>query len=165
MRLMVLAAIAALAFGCRYRPAPVPMLGVHTDVEQLAGDWDGEYSNPDSHRTGSIVFSITAHGDSAFGDVLMRVLAGEVAPRPVDLLSGHSQHARSAELLAIKFVNVAGGSVQGELEPYIAPDCDCVARTTFYGRLDGDVIRGTFVTSTDRGPPQRGEWWVRRVNP
>jgi hypothetical protein len=34
---------------------------------------------------------------------------------------------------------------------YIAPDCECVARTTFYGRLDGDHP-GTFA-STDRGRP------------
>ncbi len=165
MRFMVLAAIAAMAFGCRYRPEPVPVLGSPGDLAQLAGDWDGEYSSPGARRSGSISFQITAQGDSAFGDVLMRVLAGEVAPRPVDLLAGHAHHARSVELLAIKFVTVAGGSVEGELEPYIAPDCQCVARTTFYGRVDGDAIRGTFVTTNDRGPTQRGEWWVRRVSP
>ena len=164
MRLGMVSAMAVLAFGCRYRPEPVPVLGVHLDIELLSGDWEGEYSNPDSHRGGSIFFRIASHGDSAFGDVLMRVPANEVAPRPVDLLTGHEQHAQSAELLNISFVRVAGGNVQGELEPYIAPDCGCVARTTFYGRVAGDVIQGTFVTMTDRGP-QRGEWWVRRALP
>jgi hypothetical protein len=165
MRLVMLSAMAALALGCRYRPEPVPVLGVHLDIELLSGDWDGEYSNPDSHRGGSIFFRITSHGDSAFGDVLMRVPANEVAPRPVDLLTGHEQHAQSAELLSISFVRVADGNVQGELEPYIAPDCGCVARTTFYGRVAGDVIQGSFVTTTAGGPPQRGDWWVRRALP
>ena len=165
MRLVMLSAMAALAFGCRYRPEPVPVLGVHLDIELLGGDWDGEYSNLDSHRGGSIFFRITSHGDSAFGDVLMRVPASETAPRPVDLLTGHEQHAQSVELLNISFVRVAGGNVQGELEPYIAPDCGCVARTTFYGRVSGDVIQGTFVTMMDRGSRQHGEWWVRRALP
>jgi hypothetical protein len=165
MRLVTLSAMVVLALGCRYRPEPVPVVGVHLDIELLSGDWDGEYSNLDSHRGGSIFFRIASHGDSAFGDVLMRVPANEVAPRPVDLLAGHEQHAQSAELLNISFVRVAGGNVHGELEPYIAPDCGCVARTTFYGRVAGDVIQGTFVTLTDRGTPQHGEWWVRRVLP
>ena len=162
MRVMMLVGVAALALGCRYRPDPVPVAGVHTEVEQLIGKWDGDYASGESRRSGSIFFEITAHGDSAFGDVLMPVAAGEVGPRPVDLLTGHEQHVRSTELLAIKFVRVGGGAVQGELEPYIAPDCDCVARTTFYGKVEGNEISGTYVTTTERGT-QRGEWRVRKV--
>ena len=104
MRIMQAVLIAVLASGCRYRPEPVPVLGVHLDIELLAGDWDGEYSNLDSHRGGSIFFRITSHGDSAFGDVLMRVPASETALRPGDLLTGHEQHAPSVELLNISFV-------------------------------------------------------------
>jgi hypothetical protein len=92
----------------------------------------------------------------------MPVAAGEVGPRPVDLLTGHEQHVRSTALLSIRFVRVAGGAVQGELEPYIAPDCDCVARTTFYGKVEGNEISGTYITTTERGT-QRGEWRVRKV--
>ena len=162
MRGMVLVALAALGIGCRYRPDPVPVAGVHTEVEQLIGEWSGDYASGESRRSGTIFFQITAHGDSAYGDVLMPVAAGTVGPRPVDMLSGHEQHVRSTELLSIKFVRVAGGTVQGELEPYIAPDCDCVARTIFYGKLGGNEIGGTYVTTTDRAI-QRGEWRVRKV--
>lgn len=162
MRVMMLAALAALVVGCRTRLDPVPVAGVHTEVEQLIGEWEGTYWSSESRRTGSIFFQITAHGDSAYGDVLMPVAAGEEGPRPVDLLTGHEQHARSTELLAIRFVRVAGGAVQGELEPYIAPDCDCVARTTFSGKAEAIEISGTYLTTTDRGT-QRGEWRVRRV--
>ena len=162
MRLVLLAALSVMAFGCRYRPDPVPVGGVHTEVEQLIGEWSGDYASSESRRSGTIFFQITAHGDSAYGDVLMPVAAGEVGPRPVDLLTGHEQHVRSTALLSIRFVRVAGGAVQGEMEPYIAPDCDCVARTIFYGKVEGNEISGTYITTTDRGT-QRGEWRVRRV--
>ena len=164
MRVTMLAALAVTAMGCRARLDPVPVAGVHAEVEQLMGEWDGTYWSSESRRTGSIMFQITAHGDSAFGDVLMPVVAGTVGPRPVDMLTGHEQHVRSTELLAIRFVRVAGGAVQGDLEPYIAPDCDCVARTIFYGRVEGNEISGSYLTTTDRGT-QRGEWRVRRVTP
>jgi len=162
MRVTIPAALAVLAMGCSTRLDPVPVAGVHTEVEQLIGDWDGTYSSSESRRTGSIFFQITAHGDSAFGDVLMPVAAGTVGPRPVDMLTGHEQHVRSTELLSIRFVRVAGGAVQGELEPYIAPDCDCVARTTFYGKVEGNEISGSYITTSDRGA-QRGEWRVRKL--
>ena len=162
MRVMVLVALALLAMGCRTRLDPVPVAGVHTEVDQLMGEWDGSYSSNESRRSGTIFFQITAHGDSAYGDVLMPVAAGTVGPRPVDMLAGHEQHVRSTELLSIRFVRVAGGAVQGELEPYIAPDCDCVARTIFYGKVEGNEISGTYLTTTDRGT-QRGEWRVRKV--
>src|SRR5688572_24548610 len=150
MRVSMLIALAALGVGCRYHPDPVPVAGVHTEVEQLIGEWSGDYASSESRRSGTIFFQITAHGDSAYGDVLMPVAAGEVGPRPVDLLTGHEQHVRSTELLSIRFVRVAGGAIQGELEPYVAPDCDCVARTVFYGKVEGHEISGTYLTSTGR---------------
>ena len=155
MRRLLLAALSVLALGCRYRPDPVPVGGVHTEVEQLIGEWSGDYASSESRRSGTIFFQITAHGDSAYGDVLMPVAAGEVGPRPVDMLTGHEQHVRSTALLAVR-------AVQGELEPYIAPDCDCVARTIFYGKVEGNEISGSYTTTTDRGT-QRGEWRVRKV--
>ena len=82
MRVTIVAALAVVAMGCRTRLDPVPVAGVHTEVEQLIGDWDGTYSSSESRRTGSIFFQITAHGDSAFGDVLMPVTPGTVGPRP-----------------------------------------------------------------------------------
>ena len=154
--------VAAAVLGCRYRADPVPMVGPHPEIEALGGRWDGGYSGLDSRRSGSISFDVTAHGDSTFGDVLMRVAAEEMVPRPVDLAAGHQFHARSAELLTIRFVIVTGGQLRGELEPYIAPDCQCVARTTFEGIRTGDTIRGSFVTILQSGITQRGDWWAVR---
>jgi hypothetical protein len=49
------------------------------------------------------------------------------------------------------------------LEPYEAPDCRCVVHTEFEGRLAGDRIEGTFVTTGARpGATQRGRWRVTR---
>lgn len=163
MRRSVILGLALLAAGCRYRPAVVPTIGPHADMDLMIGEWDGEYWSDESGRHGSILFNITAHGDSAFGDVLMRVPAGEVAPRPVDLAAGHTIHARAADLLSIRFVRIEGGRVQGELEPYIAPDCECVARTTFTGTVAGDEVTGTYVTVREHAATQRGEWKVRRI--
>ena len=165
MRLSILAGMAIAAVGCRYRPQPVPVWGQPGDIMQLAGEWEGEYSSHDSHRTGSITFMITARGDSAFGDVLMPVPKGEEGPRPVDLGQAHFAHARAADLLSVQFVTISGGRVQGELEPYIAPDCECVVRTVFTGTLKGNVVSGSYLTITQWGGRQEGQWRVERVTP
>ena len=158
----LLLVVAVMVSGCRYRGTPVPMVGPHPEIEALGGRWEGGYSGLDSRRSGGISFDITSHGDSAFGDVMMRVAAEEMAPRPADLATGHLLHARSAELLRIRFVVVTGGQLRGELEPYIAPDCQCEVRTIFEGTRTGDAIRGTFVTLLQSGPAQRGDWWAVR---
>ncbi|HEX9610830.1 MAG TPA: hypothetical protein VF978_03000, partial [Gemmatimonadales bacterium] len=56
---------------CAASQTPVPVIGAATDVEALAGAWVGEYSSAASGRSGSISFTLRAHGDSAFGDVVM----------------------------------------------------------------------------------------------
>ena len=163
MRRALVAAITIAALGCRYRAEVVPIWGDTGDLNRMAGEWAGEYSSPDSRRTGTITFTITAHGDSAFGEVTMVTSPEETLPRPMDLSKGHSAHARSADLLSVEFVRIAGGGVRGELEPYIAPDCECRVRTIFTGTIDGDVVSGSFLTTTDWGGKQEGRWRVVRV--
>lgn len=165
MRTKLVLGIALAVVGCRYRPQPVPILGDRSEITRIAGDWEGEYWSQDSHRNGSITFQITAKGDSAFGDVLMPVPAGEQSPRPIDPIEQHLRHARSADLLGVRFVAISGGRVRGELEQYIAPDCECLVQTTFTGTIRGNVISGTYLTMTDWGGRQQGEWRVERVQP
>jgi hypothetical protein len=66
--------------------------------------------------------------------------------------------------LTIRFVRIAGDSVSGSLDPYAAPDCDCVLSTTFTGRVRANRIDGTFITlgGAPRGTPLRGRWRVTR---
>ena len=158
-RALVLAVLGVV--GCRYQPPPVLLHGTPPEIAALAGDWSGEYSGAQSGRAGSISFRITAGRDTAFGDVAM---IGNAGQRPVaaDDARNHLAHARSADVLHVTFVRVAEGRVSGALEPYTAPDCQCVVSTTFSGTLRGDVVDGTFVTRGASGLEQSGRWRVTR---
>lgn len=150
--------------GCgRYQPTPVPVQGVQADIAALAGDWEGSYSSLDSRRDGTITFTITAGADSAFGDVLMVPHAGGQVLASDASSPQHLAHARSPELLRVTFVRIAGGRVQGALEPYVAPDCQCVVTTMFQGAATSDRIEGTYITTGRDGLRQEGRWSMRRA--
>jgi hypothetical protein len=158
-RLLVVAILGVVA--CRYQPPPVVLQGTPPEIAALAGEWSGEYSGAQSGRSGSIVLRITAGRDTAFGDVTM---VSNVGQRPVAAHDArdHLAHARSADVLRVTFVRVADGRVSGALEPYTAPDCQCVVSTTFSGAVQGDVVEGTFVTRAPSGLEQAGRWRVTR---
>jgi len=152
-----------LAGACAYRPTPVVLHASAGDILSLAGSWEGTYQGRESERTGTITLTIESGKDTAYGDVLM-----EAPPRyqfvAADVASGdHRMHSRSPEVLRITWVGLYRGSVEGALEPYIAPDCQCTVKTVFNGYVDddGDLIKGEFVTT---GPSvrQTGTWTVRR---
>ena len=162
MRIAVLTSAAMLLTSCAYRPDPVPIAGSPSAIGSMAGTWLGEYSGSESGRSGSITFIISARGDSAFGDVLMVSSTNAGVLQPVHSPQEHMAHVRSSQALRIDFVAVSEGELSSNLEPYIAPDCNCQVRTTFTGRRNGNVIEGTFVT---RGPStfeQHGTWRVSR---
>jgi hypothetical protein len=161
-RFSLIAAAALVVGGCHYNPTPVPMAGDRSTIAQLAGDWAGTYRGMETDRTGSIMFTIRASGDSAFGDVLMETPPGTARIMPADDPSRHHLHARSPQLLAIKFVAIHGGDVEGAIEPYIAPDCDCTVTTRFTGHIVRDSIGGTFITRGALIGPQTGVWSVKR---
>jgi hypothetical protein len=162
MRFTVIAAAALLVGGCHYRPTPVPLAGSRTSIMALAGTWNGVYHGTESGRSGSISFTIQVSGDSAFGDVLMETPPGAPVIQPADDPRIHRMHARGPHLLAVRFVDIVGGEVQGELEPYVAPDCDCTVVTTFNGYVRADTVRGTFVTRGQLIAAQTGVWAVTR---
>ena len=163
MSRVMVAVLAMAALGCRYRAEVVPIWGDPGGLLSLAGEWTGDYSSADSHRRGTIIFSITARGDSAFGEVLMVSDAEDVSPRPADLLESHSRHATSAEILNIQFVRVADGRIRGELESYIAPDCECPVTAVSTGTVDADAVSGVYRTTTDWGGRQGGIWRAVRT--
>ncbi len=154
---------------CRYQQAPVQLQGAPAEIATMAGEWRGEFSSVESGRSGSIMFTVRAAGDSAFGDVLMTLAmqGGQPLIAADANTAQHLMHATSAELLRITFVHVARGEVEGRLEPYVAPDCKCVVTTTFRGTVlaNGEVINGTYVTSGAQGLHQEGRWTVRRTTP
>jgi hypothetical protein len=160
-RRIIFLAAAVLAGGCAYRPVPVSLAGDPPSIRALAGEWNGTYRGSESNRVGNILFTITA-GDSAFGDVMMDTPAGMPVLQPADDPTAHRLHARSARFLAVRFVDIVGGEVEGALEPYVAPDCDCTVQTVFRGIVRGDTIRGTFLTRSPGWPTQHGVWSVAR---
>ena len=145
--------------------ATVPLVGPLRDVAALAGHWDGGYSSAQTGRTGSISFSLVSEADSAFGDVVMvprgfgRPLQAWTGATP----TGPSVAPARATVLTISFVRVTEGRVSGTLKPYADPETGVQLFTTFDGRLDGDVIAGTFTTRSAGAPDSiTGEWKVTR---
>ena len=143
---------------------PVPLTGAATDVVALVGQWDGSYSSAATGRSGSISFTLTAHGDSAFGDVIMipRGFGRPLHAAGPAGAAGAPAPPRSS-VLSISFVRVAGGRVTGTLAPYADPETGEQLYTTFEGRLRGDAIEGTFTTRSAGGAgTQTGQWKVTR---
>ena len=64
-------AFAFLVSACAAHQPPVPLVGPASDIAALVGEWAGEYSSSETGRTGSISFVLAAHGDTAYGDVIM----------------------------------------------------------------------------------------------
>jgi hypothetical protein len=156
--------LALAAYGCSSTPPPrVPLVGEHGDAAALAGEWAGEYSSPVTGRSGSILFTLTADGDTARGDVVMTLRDPMPGSSP-DPAAARSLSVPASRPLTIRFVRVEGGRVSGELAPYEDPDCSCTVRTVFTGTVRGDVIEGTFTSTGSRegyGYPT-GEWRVTR---
>lgn len=162
VRPLRLAALLALAAACRYQPSVVPTSGAPDDLRRLAGRWSGTYRGESAQGEGSIVFQVTAKGDSAFGDVLMTQEGQREPLVALDDRAVHQQHVQDVRLLNIAFVRVDGRTVRGVIEPYERPDCRCRAETIFAGRVVADTIRGKYVTSVADGRQLQGEWSVVR---
>ena len=164
-RSAVSAAAAMLAFvaaGC-FQPSTVALQGTPGDIASLVGEWRGEYASAESRRSGSIMFTIVAGKDTAFGDVMMTPDMGEPVVAADARTGIHRAHASAPDVLRARFVAIDGNVVRGELEPYIAPDCQCVVTTVFRGVLQGDRIEGAYVTRGDGGLQREGRWYVARA--
>jgi hypothetical protein len=151
-----LAACASVRPGC-------PVTGDPETIARLAGDWHGTYKAEDGSE-GRISFRLDAGTDTARGEVF-------IAPRTMVPITDADRapnafHASSLALIpAVRFIEASGGELVGTLEPYQDPECGCVMRTSFRGRLAGNTIEGTF-TSEGSGffhMPSRGTWKVVRV--
>jgi hypothetical protein len=165
--LLVISAL-ALATGlvaCRYQSTPVRLQASAADISALAGRWEGQYTGRQTGRSGSIVFTIQTGKDTAYGDVLMGGNPERMG-QPItaaDVASGeHARHSSAPELLRVSMVRVMGGSVEGILEPYLAPDCNCTVTTTFRGIVAGNTIKGDYLTTGSYGLRQTGTWSVTR---
>jgi hypothetical protein len=161
-RLLFVVLIAAVGAACSTAPGPVPVVADQAELQQLAGEWYGDYESPVVDRRGTIIFKLEAGRDTANGDVTM-VPRGWTRPLgPVEQPAAAAHDAPIPEVLQIRFVRVEYGVVSGTLEPYKDPDCGCAVYTTFTGRLMGDSIEGTFTSRPGHGPAYEGTWRVQR---
>jgi hypothetical protein len=151
-------ALALLGMSCAgTAPNHVPVMGAPTDVSQLAGEWDGDYSSIQTQRYGTIYFSLRAASDTATGQIMM-IPRAQTSPA-----SGAPPVAGPPQSLTIRFVNTIGDSVAGVLDPYTDPSCACTVQTVFRGRVNGEDISGTYETRNNRNPDVTGgQWRVHR---
>lgn len=157
------AALCAAGIGCASTPSTVAVTGNPSDRASLAGKWEGEYQSPATGRSGSIVFDLSPSGEAAHGDVVM-IPAGY--GRALERFSAgptNVQSPASSQVLTIRLVQIGDGSVNGVLDAYRDPGCDCPVETTFSGRLNGDTIEGTFTTRGTQIAAQSGTWRVKRT--
>jgi len=152
----------ALSVAACYVPPQIPVVGGPGELSQLVGMWNGEYSSPETGRSGTISFEMTAVGDTAHGHVVMTPRGGDTY-RPADY-EGIDPHFAAGDVLHVDFIQVGVGELRGELSPYRNPDCGCVLLTMFEGTIEGDVIRGVFTsTVADTGIATAGQWRVTRT--
>lgn len=165
MRSVARSAAALLTLlGCHSAPSlPVPVSGQPEAIQALVGSWEGTYESDNGIGSGSIEFVLRAGTDTAYGDVLMRPRGYEQAVTPEERPSGQLPQVSSTRLLTIRFVQVSGGEVSGELDRYRDPFCGCLLRTVFQGRVVGDTLRGRYRSYHEQGePPTGGTWQVAR---
>jgi hypothetical protein len=159
------ALVGALLAACTAPQTPVPVVGAAPDLRAIAGRWAGSYASAATGRSGSISFTLSATGDSAFGDVVM-IPRGWGQPLQAWDREGRGAaggQPRSA-VLTINFVRVTGGRVSGTLAPYADPETGARLVTTFAGRLSGDTIAGSYTTrGGSAGDSQSGQWAVTRA--
>ena len=156
-------AAAACVWACSSskNPAPsVPMAGERSEISTLAGRWEGTYSSEATGRSGSIVFELKSGDTVARGDVLM---VPKGANAPAESQPASETLRTMPQVLTIRFVSASAGMVQGNMDPYHDPDCNCEVQTTFVGKLSGDTIEGTFTTTgVDSTPMATGRWSIAR---
>ncbi len=159
---IVAIASAGLVCACSGNPEPVTLLAERAEVETLVGEWYGSYSSSGGGRSGSIVFKVTSADSVARGDVLMvPSRSGHASAQGTRV--GPAAAGRPSEVLSIEFVLVAGNQVIGTLSPYRDPDDGSLLTTTFEGRLEADIIEGSFMSRDSDGRlTQRGSWRVTR---
>ena len=137
-----------------------PIQGPQADLSSLAGDWRGTYASPDLGREGTIWFTLVEGENHAHGDVRMTP-RGRVAPyEAYDVVNGRTH--QPPVFLSIRFVYISSSDVDGVLDPYWDPDCECVATTTFRGQRDGNRLQGTFETRLMTGTIVTGRWRADR---
>lgn len=157
----IVSLIACALAACGGTSPPIP---VHGDVSKLQGQWVGEYSSSESGRSGSIVFTLQAGSDTATGDVVMVPAEMNARPFGFEQNPGMRPPGYQPQALSIRFVQISGSQLIGELDPYRDPACGCQLSTTFTGKLDGNVLEGTYLSyHKEMRETTQGRWRATRT--
>lgn len=156
---------AIFAAACGFRSELVPLEGVQSDLDMVAGTWEGAYETTEGGaRRGSIHFEATQGRDSASGYVLMTI--ERPAPDMSRAATIYSAQPLQHEAVAIRFVRISRNLVRGELASYRDPECGCPLKTVFIGTREGDTIHGVFTTRhSDTNTTYSGNWHAQRQSP
>ena len=157
MRVPGILVLIAAATGCNANIAPVPVRGT---VDELVGEWSGEYVSQETGRRGSILFRLEAGKDTAHGDVLLTPDQQYSAPPRAD----EPWWKTSSQVLQISFVRCDVGEVSGLMKPYPDPVTGELTFTEFVGYIQGDTLKGKYVAFVEVTGKQTGGTWtvVRR---
>lgn len=135
--------------------------GEPTSLAFLSGEWDGSFSGDDNGAQGTLWLSLIAGEDHAHGDVRMT---------PRDRSPYGRFDAREAwrgeeptTYLDIRWIGIEAFVVEGTLEPFLDPTCNCRAQTTFRGRLGDNRLDGTYLTQLADGTLRTGRWRAVRT--
>ena len=144
---------------CTYHPSRFPIYGTTDDRAPLAGEWFGEFTSTGTGRNGNIGFRLEPGRDSASGDVSMETFYVGAQVRYQE----HRPHpgAAAAPALRIRHVRAGASILEGVIEPFHDPDCDCMVTTRFRGVVRGDSIAGTYV-GRGGATTREGAWHVTR---
>ena len=165
-----ISAAAALVLTACVSAPPVAVRGTPSALASLAGEWDGTYSSRATGRSGTIWFKLIDGEDHAHGDVLMTPAGGSRAydrrgPEPYPYGNPSYAQRRGPDTpLTIRFVRAADGRVDGVLDPYWDPACDCWVLTAFRGELLDGRVAGTFVSRFGESIAT-GRWDATRRRP
>jgi hypothetical protein len=151
----------SLLAGCQAAVTPVPVQGT---IEQLVGEWSGQYASTETGRRGSILFHLEPGRDTATGDVLMTPDRGYNVPSAAERSPDEPWWKSSTQLLQISFVRCDRDEVSGFMKPYVDPETGELTHTDFVGYIVGDTLKGTYVAYVERiGRRTGGSWTVVRV--
>ena len=167
LRLGGLTVALALATACAGRLPPIQLDGTPADLAELAGNWAGEYVSDSAFDPGgSILFTLQAGEELAYGDVLMTPRGANRAYERYDPEHPAGRSLGLAQSLTILIVRTKDGQVSGELDPYWDFDRERQAHTVFRGSIRGNVIEGTYETRFQGLVMRRtGKWRVVRSIP
>lgn len=155
-------ALAMTSTACARSTPGIEMRSSDFDLEPLVGQWRGGFVSNVPGRSGTIAFTLRAGESAASGNVVL-------FQRPDSLLTPEERALLSnvpeRTVLKIHFLRKEGGSVNGALDPYHDPECDCTVTSTFQGTFTNPTtIEGNYTTVRAKPGTDiiRGRWKVTR---